>query len=96
VAQTGSEWFEVDLGKRRGFSALTLDAGAHEKDYARGFVVEVSDDGASWSEPLATGAGEDALTTVRFARQEKRFVRVRQTGTSASWWSIHELDLHDE
>jgi hypothetical protein len=88
--QVNGQWFQLDLGAARTFDQLVLESGA---DYARGYQVFVSADGANWGTAVATGTGTGATTSVSFAPQTKRYLRVVQTGTAAAWWSIYEVNL---
>ena len=38
------------------------------------------------------GAGM-AITTIKFTDTPARYIRIKQTGTGASWWTIHELTI---
>ncbi|MGI5239733.1 glycoside hydrolase family 3 C-terminal domain-containing protein [Dactylosporangium sp. CA-139066] len=87
------QWLTVDLGAPRTFKQLRMDSAGSANDYARGYQVLVSNDGTTWSAPVATGTGTAALITAAFPAQTARYVRVVQTGTSSSWWSIAELNL---
>ena len=93
LPQNGQQWLELDLGDSKVFSALTLDAADSTLDYPRGYELEASSDGQSWT-TLATGSGDAALFTVRFARTEARYLRITCTGETTEWWSVHELALH--
>jgi mono/diheme cytochrome c family protein/glucose/arabinose dehydrogenase len=52
--------------------------------FPRGYQVQVSMDGTTWSAPVAAGAGTGAFTTITFAPVEARFVRITQTGAGAA------------
>jgi hypothetical protein len=93
VPQAPGQWFQVDLRSARVVSGLTLDAGSSSSDYPRGFRVTASTDGATFSAPLATGTGTGALVKVAFAPVVARYLRITQTGSASSWWSIHELNV---
>jgi glucosylceramidase len=94
-AQTGQEWLALDLGAPRRLSAITLDSATKEDDFARGFAVEVSEDGVKWGASIASGVGKDALTTIRFASAvTTRYLRVRETAASPRPWTLAELELH--
>jgi hypothetical protein len=93
VAQAAGQWFEVNMGAAVSFSEVAIDAGPSTGDYPRGYVVSVSNDGASWSQ-VASGAGSAQLVTVTFPQQTAQYVRVTQTGTAANWWSIAELNVY--
>jgi hypothetical protein len=90
VAQANGQWFQLDLGAAQTFDQLVMTSGA---DYARNYQVFVSTDGTNWGTALATGAGTTGNTSVSFALQTKRYVRVVQTGTATAWWSIYEINL---
>jgi glucosylceramidase len=95
--QDGEQWLAVDLGAPVAFSAITVDAGGSTGDHARRYDVRVSDDGVTWSEPVAAGTGDAELFTIRFPPRTARHVMVHERGArgaTASWWSIHELTLH--
>ena len=54
--------------------------------------MSVSDDGTSWR-VLASGTGTGQLTNVD-VKARARYVRVTNTGTSGSWWSLADLRLY--
>src|SRR5258708_17642868 len=76
------------------FYQLVLDAASSSGDYPRGYRVNVSNDGANWGSGVAAGAGTSALTTMNFATNTARYIRVTQTGNSGPWWSIHEFNVY--
>jgi mono/diheme cytochrome c family protein len=51
--------------------------------FPRGYRVQVSMDGTTWGEPVATGQGSGALTVIAFSPVRARFVRITQTATVA-------------
>ncbi len=51
--------------------------------YPRGYKVEVSTNGTSWSQPVAQGAGAGVVTTATFAPVQAKFVRITQTAPAA-------------
>jgi uncharacterized repeat protein (TIGR02543 family) len=93
VPQASNQWFQVDLGSAQTFSQIALDAGG--SDYPRGYQVNVSNDGSNWGSAVATGSGSGAVTTINFATQTARYIRVTQTGSSSvNWWSIYEFNVY--
>lgn len=91
--QAGGESFQVDMGARKTFSRIVMDAGNSVLDYPRGYQVYVSNDGERWGAPVASGAGS-VITTVRFPPQTARYVRIVQTGQAGVFWSIHEFNVY--
>ena len=65
--------------------------------YPRGYTVQVSADGTTWSKPVATGKGEGLRTTITFAPTRARFVRITQTDAAADApaWSIRNLRIYE-
>jgi hypothetical protein len=74
---------------------IVLDTTPSPNDYPRGYQVVLSNDGSNWGSPVATGAGYTAVTTMAFAPQTARYVRITQTGSAqGNYWSIHELNIN--
>ena len=65
--------------------------------YPRGYSVQVSTDGTTWSKPVAEGKGDGAHTTITFAPTRAKFVRITQTDTAADApaWSIRNLRIYE-
>jgi beta-glucosidase len=83
----------LDLGAARTFSKVVMDSAGSTADYARGYRVDVSTDNATWR-TVGTGTGTAALVTAAIGSQTARYVRITQTGSATSWWSIAELNLY--
>jgi hypothetical protein len=92
--QANGQWFQVDMGATNTFYQILLDAGSSSGDYPRGYRVNVSNDGSNWGNAVATGAGSSSVTTISFATNTARFIRVTQTGNTGPWWSIHEFNVY--
>ena len=84
----------VDMGAAHSVGQVTMDSAGSTGDYAHGYTVALSTNGTTWSAPVATGTGTSALVTATFAAQSARFIRVTQTGSSSSWWSIAEFNAY--
>ena len=70
---------------------------ARSSGYPRGYSVQASTDGTTWSKPVAEGKGEGAHTTIAFAPTRARFIRITQTDTAADApaWSIRNLRIYE-
>jgi beta-glucosidase len=90
---TSGNTVTVDLGAARAFSRLTMDSAGSTLDYARGYTVAVSTDDTTWL-TVAGGTGAAALISVPLGAQNARYLRITQTGSASSWWSIAELNLY--
>ncbi|PSL37285.1 aryl-phospho-beta-D-glucosidase BglC (GH1 family) [Labedella gwakjiensis] len=93
AAQAAGQWVQLDLGARMTINNVWLDTAkdsTDEGDYPRGYTVQVSNNGSSWTN-VATGTGTFKATNINFPPVSTRYVRVNQTGTAAQWWSIGEM-----
>ncbi len=94
AAQTAGQQLVIDMQKPQTFAEVTLNATSSTNDYPRGYEVYVSTDGTTWGTSIANGSGTSALTTIRFATETARYLKIVQTGTGASWWSVGELNVY--
>jgi len=105
AAQHPGQTLTVDLHATRTVGRVALDTGALTEaavnwgpgqpsgDYPRGLQVSTSTDGTTWSAPVsATGSGQ--ITTVDLTAGPARYVRLEQTGSSGSWWSVADLRMY--
>lgn len=92
--QAGDEYYKIDLGSSQSFNKIVLDSTNSGGDYGRNYAVYVSADGTNWGTAIATGSGA-VITTITFSSQTKRYIRINQTVTGNSWWSIHELNVYN-
>jgi mono/diheme cytochrome c family protein/glucose/arabinose dehydrogenase len=62
------------------------------------YQIQVSMDGTTWSAPVAQGQGTGASTVAAFKPVQARFVRITQTGTSATApaWTVQRLKLYEK
>lgn len=94
AGQSADQWIQLDLGSLQRFSQLSMDSGASEDDYARGFRILVSMDGVNW-EPILEDEASSKLIWASFPKQTTRYVKIEQTkNTPEWWWSIAELNLY--
>jgi putative membrane-bound dehydrogenase-like protein len=88
-------WLSIELPEPTRVLAMTLDTRGSKDDYPRGYLVRVSQDGQTWSEPVLQGRGTGPVTELELTDFSPiRHIRVTQTGQSNSkYWSIHELAI---
>jgi glucosylceramidase len=92
-AQAPGQYLQLDLGRAKTFRRVAIDSGGNLGDYARGWQLSVSSDGAGWR-TLAAGPGTGQLTTVDVPRTRARYLRVTSTASSGNWWSLADLRLY--
>ncbi|GHF25065.1 discoidin domain-containing protein [Pseudolysinimonas yzui] len=93
AAQTNGQYIQADMGALVTLNNVTIDTAKNtsdETDYARGYTLQLSRNGSTWT-TVATGVGTRKATTIGFVAQAARYFRLTQTGSSGSWWSIGEL-----
>jgi mono/diheme cytochrome c family protein len=80
-------------GGRGGFGG----GGAAVVGYPRGYSVQVSTDGKTWSNPVAQGKGEGSRTAITFKPTRAKFVRITQTEAiaDAPSWSVRNLRIYE-
>ena len=87
-------WFQIELPEATPLSGVELDTLGSAGDFPRGYTVQLSADGQTWGNPVATGRGRGPFTEIQFAPARTRFIRINQTGSvEGLYWSIHELNL---
>ena len=92
--QASGMYFQVNLGSAQAFNQIEMNAGGSTGDYARGYNVEVSSNGTSFTS-VATGTGTSSPQTVTFTAQTAQYIRVVLTAASTTnWWSIAEFTAY--
>jgi hypothetical protein len=92
VAASGM-WFQVNMGSAQNFNQIEMDSGNWPGDYARGYNVEVSSNGSTFT-TVASGTGTSSPETVTFTAQTAQYIRVVLTAPSpTSWWSIDQFTV---
>lgn len=95
AVQAPGMWLQIELPSVSEVSQITLDAGSSDRDYPRGYEVQTSIDGKSWSKPVATGDGQTKVTRIAFPVTRTRYLRITQTKTAQGlYWSIHDLKIN--
>jgi aryl-phospho-beta-D-glucosidase BglC (GH1 family) len=92
AAQVNGQWIEINMGVPQLFDRLYLDATGSNNDYPASYKVLVSNDQSNWTD-VASGSGVSGNTIVRFAPQDAQYLRIVQTGSSANWWTIAEINV---
>ncbi|MEP4078400.1 DUF7133 domain-containing protein [Haloferula sp.] len=85
-------WLQIEFPSPTQLNGVYLDTRRSKGDYPRGYRVQVSNNGKSWSDPVAEGAGDPDLK-IAFPPVEARFLRITQTGNDRLFWSIHAMNL---
>ncbi len=93
--QYPGQWFQVDMKRQQSFNKIVLDNTWALYDSPQRYEVTVSNDGKTWSHPIATGPGHLGITTISFPPQSARWLRITQTGSNPTYhWSVYELSVY--
>ncbi|MEU7904303.1 discoidin domain-containing protein [Actinoplanes sp. NPDC049118] len=84
-------WLQVDLGSVQSFNRVLL---AWEAAYARGYTVQVSDNGTAWSTVYTATAGNGGFDDLAVSGSG-RYVRVNGTARATAYgYSLWELGVY--
>jgi mono/diheme cytochrome c family protein/glucose/arabinose dehydrogenase len=103
--QQAGMWFQIELPAPLLLTELQFDSpmlgGGRSgpppaATFPRAYHLQVSNDGSTWSAPVAQGEGSGRTTTITFTPVRARFVRITQTAAvnDAPPWSIERLRLY--
>lgn len=95
-AQSGDEWIQIDFGASVSLRTINLQQNVDPNDYPRGYAVILSETSNNLSGAVrASGVGTNGASS--FIALPKpvfgRYLLVKQTSTSLSWWSIAEVEV---
>ena len=94
AAQASGMYWQVNMGSAQTFNQIEMDSGGYGTDYARGYNVEVSTNGTTFTS-VATGTGASSPETVTFATQTAQYIRVVLTqAVSPYWWSMVNFTVY--
>jgi mono/diheme cytochrome c family protein len=106
VPQQAGMWFQIELPAplrltEIQFTSSLVGGGrsgsAPNWTFPRGYQVQISSDGSTWSAPIAEGEGVPGTAVIRFAPVSAQFVRITQTAqvTAAPAWSMRLVRLYE-
>ncbi len=90
-------WVIVELPKPSIVKTIVMDSAGTEEAYPNTYDVQLSDDGNTWSKPVAAGHGE-TTTQIHIAHPQKaKFVRINLVD-KVGWteWAIHDLEFYGD
>ena len=92
--QTPGQYWQANMGSPQIFDELQMQVPNSSTDYARGYILEVSNNGSTWTTVAnCTGTGDPEIAS--FPAQDAQYIRVVETGSSSTnYWSIDELNLY--
>jgi endonuclease/exonuclease/phosphatase (EEP) superfamily protein YafD len=88
------DYFQLDLDACYEVNRVVMDSGSSVGDQARGYEIYVSNDGVTWGSTASVGVGTTQRVDASFSPVAGSHVKIVQTGSSGSWWSLHELEIY--
>ncbi len=89
---TNSEWLKVDLGQVNVVNRVKLN---WESAYGSGYKIQVSNDGANWTDIFTTTTGNGGIDDISFAPVNARYVRLYGTQRATAFgYSVYEFEVY--
>jgi len=86
-----NDWIQIDFGKK---VAITQTQVVHDNtDYARGYALLMTDSPPNQSTAAEVSGSNSNTTMTVNSLLAGRYLRIRQTGSAAQWWSIKEIHV---
>ncbi|WP_127493637.1 immunoglobulin-like domain-containing protein [Paenibacillus glycanilyticus] len=92
VPMANGQYIIVDMKTAADITKIVTESSG--SDYAKSYEVYVSADGTNWGSNAASGNGASGATTINVTAAGVRYIKLVQTGTSGSWWSINEFNVY--
>jgi chitosanase len=87
----GTQWLRVDLGRSQDVARVKL---LWERAYAKAYRIQVSADGASWTNIYATNSGNGGTDDLKRLDGTGRFLRVLAAQRGSSFgYSLYEIQV---
>jgi beta-glucosidase len=87
--------YEVNMGSAQTFGEIDMAVPTSATDYARGYSVNVSSNGSTWT-TVATCTGTGTPEIVTFPSVTDQYLEVVLTASNASeWWSINQFFVYN-
>lgn len=94
--QTGDEWLQIDFGAVATINHVNLQQGDDTNDYPRAYAVIVSNTPKDTSGTVrVSGSGKSGVSTAILlpALASGRYLLIKQSSSSLSWWSAEEIEV---
>ncbi|WP_051106826.1 DUF4855 domain-containing protein [Paenibacillus terrigena] len=86
------QWIYVDLGQQYRVNNVKLN---WEFAYAKGYRIQLSNDGLNWSDVYVTSEGDGGIDDIYFEPLNARYVRMLATNQGTGYWySLYEFAVY--
>lgn len=91
-ALSDPQWIYVDLGQSYDINQVEL---SWETAYAKGYKIQVSNNGTSWTDVYATAEGDGGIDTIYFDPVHARYVKMLGTSRGTFYgYSLYEFEVY--
>jgi endoglucanase len=92
AAGSDPQWITIDLGSNYNISRVRLN---WEAAYAKGYKIQVSKDGSTWTDAYSTSTGDGGVDDLTSISASGRYVRMYGTSRATSWgYSLWEFEVY--
>jgi chitodextrinase len=92
IAMANGQYIIVDMKTPADITKVVTESSG--TDYAKSYELYVSADGVEWGSAATAGDGSSGAMNIDVTATGVRYIKLVQTGTSDSWWSINELIVY--
>jgi glucosylceramidase len=96
TGQAPGQHLTVDFGTTVPARRVVVDTGISTGDYPRGYSVETSRNGTTWTTVLPAADGAGQFTTVELDGTPVRYVRLTLTKAVDNWWSVADVRAYTD
>jgi hypothetical protein len=91
ASQSADNWLQVDLGSTCHVTGVSIQ---WEDSYAKGYKLQTSPDGQTWTDAYTQTAGDGGQDVIDL-NANARYIRMQGTERSGQWgYSIYELEVN--
>ena len=92
--QNDGQFFQLDFNETHVINQVVLNTSGSSNDYPRGYELQASLNGLTFTTIAAGEPSASGITTINFSDRNVGILRIIQTGSdNRFWWSIHEVNV---
>ncbi|MDP4238851.1 MAG: Ig-like domain-containing protein, partial [Bacteroidota bacterium] len=92
ATQTNGQTFTLQFAKKEKVNKLVLDYATSPNDGPDTYELYESNNGIDWVGPVVNGKGGNSTTEISFPTINTQYLKIKQVGTKAMYWSICDLN----
>lgn len=92
ATQTAGQTFTLQFAKKEKVNKLVLDYAINPDDGPDTYELYESNNGIDWVGPVTSGKGGNSTTEINFSTINTQYLKIKQVGSKALYWSICDLN----